>query len=94
MRAAMPRGTRTAIERARLAKRESKYAEFKERFDPESDGEWAEIVKDFAAIANSGGGIVAIGLRNNGSVSSANVKPKWCTDCGGELGGSIAFVSA
>jgi hypothetical protein len=61
------------IERALAAKRESKYVDFKERFDPDSDGEWCELLKDFAAIANVGGGIVVIGIRNNGTSSGADV---------------------
>ena len=41
------------IERARVAKRESKYLDFKERFDPGSLGEWCELLKDLVAMANS-----------------------------------------
>src|SRR2546425_4834765 len=63
-----------SLEKVLLAKRESKYVDFKERFDPSADGEWLELLKDVAAMANSGGGMVAIGIRNNGQASGADVK--------------------
>src|SRR5437867_2859452 len=65
----------TPVERAQAAKRESKYIDFKERFDPGSAGEWCELLKDFAAIANSGGGIIIVGLLNSGVPSGVNVRP-------------------
>ncbi len=55
------------VERALNAKRESKYIEFKERFDPGSAGDWCEVIKDIVAIANSGGGIIIFGLDNAGN---------------------------
>lgn len=61
------------VERARTIKRESKYIDFKERFDPSDDGEWLELLKDFVALANSGGGAIVIGMRNNGQPSGENV---------------------
>jgi hypothetical protein len=57
------------VDRALNAKRESKYIEFKERFDPGSMGEWCEVIKDIAAIANSGGGIIVFGLDNTGNLT-------------------------
>ncbi len=54
------------IHRARVAKRESKYLDFKEAFDVESRGEWCEVVKDIVAMANSGGGVIVFGVKNNG----------------------------
>jgi hypothetical protein len=44
------------LRRAADAKRESKHVEFKEEFDPTNDGNWLELLKDLAAIANVGGG--------------------------------------
>jgi len=61
------------LEKAKNAKRESKYIEFKERFDPDSPQEWCEIIKDIVAIANSGGGIILVGVRNNGIPSGFDV---------------------
>ena len=63
-----------SLEKALVAKRESKYVDFKERFDPEADGEWLELLKDLVAMANSGGGAIAIGIRNNGQASGADVR--------------------
>ncbi len=40
--------------------------EFKQSFDPTQPGEWCELVKDLAAIANSGGGIIVFGLDSRG----------------------------
>src|SRR5437667_11676782 len=57
------------LEKARDSKRESKTIEFKERFDIKSPGEWVEIVKDIVALANSGGGAILFGVKNNGSAS-------------------------
>jgi Schlafen, AlbA_2 len=62
------------LPRATEAKRESKYVEFKEEFDPATDGEWLELIKDIVAIANIGGGVIVIGLRNDGSLSGANMQ--------------------
>jgi hypothetical protein len=61
--------------RAAEARRESKLVEFKERFDPGNDGEWLELTKDIAAIANVGGGVIVIGVRNDGAASGADVRP-------------------
>ena len=54
-------------------KRESKNLEFKEQFDPGSQRDWCEIVKDVVAISNSGGGVIAFGLRNNGAPAGTDV---------------------
>lgn len=54
------------IERALAAKRESKYIEFKDNLDPNSPGDWCEIVKDIVAMANSGGGVIVFGLDSSG----------------------------
>lgn len=42
----------TSTDRAMASKRESKHVDFKEKFDPKSEGEWCELLKDFAAVAN------------------------------------------
>ena len=57
----MAKRARSHTDRARNARRESRYIDFKERFDPDSKGEWVELIKDFAAMANSGGGAVVVG---------------------------------
>ncbi len=63
------------IEKALNAKRESKYVEFKETFDPNSAQNWCEIVKDLVAIANSGGGIILFGVDNLGKPCGSLTKP-------------------
>jgi hypothetical protein len=68
------------LERAREAKRESKFVEFKEKFDPADDGEWIELIKDFVALANTGGGVIVIGLRNDGSASGSDIRPVLALD--------------
>lgn len=62
------------IHKALSAKRESKYIEFKQSFDPSLSGEWCELIKDIVAIANSGGGIIVFGLNDTGDPSSKSVE--------------------
>ncbi len=57
---------KTTIEKALGAKRESKRVEFKEQFDTASKRAWCEIIKDVVALANSGGGLLLIGVDNRG----------------------------
>ena len=61
------------LERAKIAKRETKRLEFKEQFDVRADRDWCEIIKDIVALANSGGGLLIVGLRNDGSPSGWDV---------------------
>ena len=63
------------VARCLTAKRESKSIEFKEHFVPTDPGESLEILKDIVAIANSGGGALAVGINNQGAASGAGVKP-------------------
>jgi predicted HTH transcriptional regulator len=51
------------------AKRESKQIEFKESFDASQTQDWCEVLKDLVAIANSGGGYILFGVKNDGSLS-------------------------
>ena len=66
------------IEKAKTAKRESKYIEFKEKIDLNQPQDWCEIIKDIIAMANSGGGCILFGVKNNGTPS--NTTPKLETD--------------
>jgi hypothetical protein len=68
------------LEKARAALRESKYVDFKEKFDPTQEGEWIELIKDFVAIANIGGGVVVIGVKNDGTSSGADLVPVLALD--------------
>lgn len=64
----------TLIEKAKTAKRESRYVEFKEMFDIDSPGDWCEIIKDIVAIANSGGGILVFGCKSDGTPTGYDFK--------------------
>lgn len=54
---------------ALLASRENKRIEFKEQFSAAEPGAWCELIKDIAALANSGGGVLVIGLDSAGKPS-------------------------
>lgn len=60
------------IDRILSARRESKHLEFKEKFDPNQDEDWCKIIKHIVAIANSGGGAIVIGVKDDGTTSSEN----------------------
>lgn len=54
-------------------KTESDKVDFKEMFDVSSNADWCEIIKDIVAMANSGGGILLIGVNNEGNPSGHDV---------------------
>lgn len=54
------------LKRAQEARRESRSIEFKKEFDPRSPRDWCELLKDIAAIANSGGGFIIFGADSRG----------------------------
>src|SRR5450759_3344992 len=68
-----PRNKMDIVDKALSAKRESKHVEFKQGFDPGQPGEWCELVKDLAAITNSGGGIIVFGLDRQGVPTGASI---------------------
>jgi EC042_2821-like Restriction Endonuclease-like domain/Schlafen, AlbA_2 len=57
------------LQRALSAKRESRGVEFKSVMDEGSPAAWPELIKDIVAMANSGGGVLVIGLTNVGEPS-------------------------
>jgi hypothetical protein len=57
------------LEEALEATRESRRIEFKREFSAATPGSWCELLKDVAAMANSGGGAIIIGLENDGTPS-------------------------
>lgn len=61
------------IKKAINAKRESKAVEFKEALDASSPADWCELIKDIIVIANSGGGVIFVGIDDNGKVSGFDV---------------------
>lgn len=68
------------ISKALHAVRESKSIEFKESFDIASQGAWCELIKDVIAIANSGGGVILIGVDNRGQSTGYDVTPILAVD--------------
>ncbi|MGD0059585.1 MAG: ATP-binding protein [Verrucomicrobiia bacterium] len=65
--------TKDLIKKALKAKRESKQIEFKRDFNPESTQSRCETVKDIVAIANCCGGIIIVGVDNNGNPVGTDV---------------------
>jgi hypothetical protein len=66
--------------RAAEARRESKYVEFKGQLDPTNEGEWLELTKDIAAIANIGGGVIVVGVESDGSASHCDLSAALALD--------------
>jgi hypothetical protein len=62
------------IKKGNEVKRESKYVDFKEEFDLASKRDWCEIIKDIVAMANSGGGIIIFGVKDNGQEAGRNLR--------------------
>ena len=57
-------GAKRFLTRAAQAKRSSRRIELKDEFDSQADGHLVEMVRDVAALANSGGGVVVlVGVR-------------------------------
>ena len=71
----MAAGMKNHIQRALTAKRESKYLDFKSRLDFSEPHSWCEIIKDIIAMANSGGGVLIIGLDNRGQPTGFDPTP-------------------
>ena len=65
----MPTRTQRVVE-AINATGESATVDFKGRFDPASTRDWCETVKDIVALANSGGGCLVFGVRDDGAHSA------------------------
>ncbi len=61
------------VHKALSAKRESKHCDFKGSCDLTHPGAWCEIVKDIVAMANTGGGVIVIGLDNVGQPTGSDV---------------------
>lgn len=55
------------------ATRESKRVDFKSEANFEAPHTWLELLKDFVAMANSGGGLIVVGLDNRGRPSGHSV---------------------
>lgn len=90
---------------ASLATTETSTVDFKAEFDPRSKSDWCELVKDIAAMANSGGGCIIFGIDDNGnsakndmnsvigSIDPANIVNKMYSYTGKHYAGvSIAVI--
>jgi predicted HTH transcriptional regulator len=64
----------------RIARRESKRVDFKERLDLSKAEDWCEIIKDIAAMANSGGGSILFGIKDDGTPSGWDPSNVLATD--------------
>ena len=51
---------------------ESAACDFKGEFDPADKGHWCELIKDFVALANTGGGKLLIGVGDDGIPTGFN----------------------
>ena len=66
-------GGKEEIESVRGIGKESKRHDFKERCDINAPPDRCEVVKDIVAIANSGGGFIHFGVRDDGEPVDGNV---------------------
>jgi hypothetical protein len=54
---------------------ESADLDFKSSFDPAARQDWCELIKDIVAMANSGGGVIVIGVNDDGSPATVDLEP-------------------
>jgi hypothetical protein len=55
--------------------------DFKAYFDPQSKGDWCELIKDLIAMTNSGGGIIVVGVNDDGTPAlNSDVAPLLAVD--------------
>src|SRR5438132_5450482 len=66
---------------------ESRSLDFKRTFDSASTRDWCELIKDIVAMANSGGGVILVGVDDDGqstgdsdALKIADVDPAVFTD--------------
>lgn len=63
----------TLLKKGVSARRESKRVDFKRGFDVDSKQDWCEIIKDMVAMANSGGGVIVVGVDDDGRTGGGDV---------------------
>ncbi|MEA2220370.1 MAG: putative DNA-binding domain [Solirubrobacteraceae bacterium] len=71
--AALERRRSAALQRARGARRASSRVAFRRGFDASSAADWRELVHDVVALANSGGGVVVVGVSEGGGPVDADL---------------------
>jgi predicted HTH transcriptional regulator len=69
------RGAIDRVQEALSASAETKQVEFKETFNPADSSSLCETIKDILALANTGGGVIVVGVDNTGMPTGADVKP-------------------
>ncbi len=74
------------------AVRETRTVEFKESFDPADRRSLCETLKDILALANSGGGVIVVGVDNTGHPVGGDVKPLLDTDPADLMNKITAFI--
>jgi Putative DNA-binding domain len=92
---AVQRRTKSTSDRdlAVAAVREGKTVDFKSQFDPASEAECTEFVKDLVAMANSGGGFILIGVQDDAELSGADISSVLRLGLIGELWVALLNVS-
>ncbi len=64
------------------AQKETGQIDFKSTFDPTSKQDWCEIVKDLVAMANTRGGVIVVGVNDDGTPSDADLSATFRLDPG------------
>jgi hypothetical protein len=59
------------ILKEKILRGENEEIDFKSNFNPDSPSEWIDLIKDIVAFANTSGGLIIIGLNDDGSISTA-----------------------
>jgi hypothetical protein len=72
--------SRPLIDEALSAARETRTVEFKEEFDPSDRRSLCETLKDVLAMANSGGGVIVVGVDGQGRPTGGDVSRLLDTD--------------
>jgi hypothetical protein len=63
-----------------VAENECASLDFRASVDPIAPRDWCESIKDIVAMSNSGGGLILIGVNDDGSPSQANLRPVMALD--------------
>ena len=91
----MARGSagQTALQRALRASRASAKVDFVRGLDPSAAGDWCDLATDVAALANSGGGVIVVGVDGAGRPSGWEPAGLRALDAGGLLDRIAPYVS-
>jgi len=73
-------GSKVILARIDETEKESADLDFKSSFDPTAPQDWCELIKDIVAMANSGGGVILIGVTDDGSPAMADLKQVMALD--------------